>query len=501
MIEVEIPGVGTIEFPDGTPPETIKAVAAKAAKGTNLVEQVGTGTSEGIANMAGLPVDAMTGALNWAGDKTGLWGPIEEPFGGSESIEGLLDPFMADMPPQTRAQRIGRRVGQEVGATTVGAPVAGARSAGDFILNSASALGSGLAGGGMSELTDDPIANVVASLIGGALPVAGSFDLRSGPQAPSNARLKGVEDALWEKVKESEFRLSPRQAEEMKGAVSANAIDQRMNETLHPKGPGAVDEVYGLSQSPSLDEVAETRKAVNRAIPPGFDAVDEARVIKGVGRTIDNEMDEVAAAAKPSYRLENGVPVMTSDGGRGDIETWRDARDVSRQRMASEKLDRTLDRAERQAARSHNGGNVVNSQRQRIDAILNSPKESSVFKPNELEQMDEIVRGTRGTNAARLLGSISPVRGGAYAGGNLGMIGAAAGFSGGNPIVTGLAATPGIISAVARQIGETLTDRQIEKLSATIRNGGVPVSEKALTAGERAVLSTLLASQAANQTE
>ena len=36
----------------------------------------------------------------------------------------------------------------------------------------------------MSELTDNPIANIVASLVGGGLPVAGSFDLRSGPQAP-----------------------------------------------------------------------------------------------------------------------------------------------------------------------------------------------------------------------------------------------------------------------------------------------------------------------------
>jgi hypothetical protein len=459
---------------------------ARAAASTNLVEQVGTGTSEGIANMAGMPVDMLTKGINAVGGLAGM-SPIQNPVGGSESLKGLLDPFMSDVGPQTAAQRIGRRVGQDVGSGVVAGPVAGVSSLSGMGLNAAADAASGLAGGVTREGTDvlgikgagaDTI-NMIASLLAGGGVVAGAAARRPGPQAPSNEVLRAKEDELWDQVRGSNVRLTPNATQELKGNVSAKAYDMRMNPSLHgPEGPAAVDEIWNLPDRPSLYEVEEARRFIGQNTPAGYDKKPTARIMGGLKREVDDYLDSIP---------------------HPDAAIAKDARDVSRRRIASELLDRTLDRAERQAARANNGANVVNSQRQRIDAILNSPKSSASFKPSELQQMDEIVRGTSATNRMRLAGSISPTRGGAYAGGNLVMLGGAAGFSGGDPIVTALAATPGIISAIARQLGEKLTDQQITRLSATIRNGGVPVAGKTLTDGERAIVQALLANQAATQ--
>jgi hypothetical protein len=447
---------------------------ARAAASTNLVEQVGTGTSEGIANMAGFPVDMVTKGLNLI---PGV--DIQKPVGGSESLQGLLDPFMSDVGPQTAGQRIGRRVGQDVGAGAVAGPLAGVGSVGGMGLNAASDVASGLAGGATSEVTDDPTLNMIASLLAGGGVVAGAKANRVGPQAPSNEALRAREDDLWEQVRNSKVRLTPGASQDLKGSVSARAYDMRMRPSTHgPEATDAIDEVWSLPDRPSLYDVEEARRFIGTNTPAGYDKKPTARIMGGLKSEIDDYLDKIP---------------------HPDAEIAKDARDVSRRRIASEKLDRTLDRAERQAARSNNGGNVVNSQRQRIDAILNSPKESASFKPSEIGQMNDIVRGTKGTNAARLAGSISPLRGGAYAGGNLGMVGSAAGFSGGDPLITALAATPGVISAVARQLGEHMTDQQIQRLSATIRNGGVPVAGKTMTDGERAVVAALLAGRGANE--
>lgn len=496
MIEVALPDGRIIEFPDGTPPETMKAVAAKAAgpakPRTNLAEQVGTGISEGVAGMLGLPVDAVTGMFNRRvegvrqnarehGKPEPSLGPIDYPLGGSANVKDALSPFMSDEAPQTRPQRIGRRVGHDVGAGAVVAPVAGVASLGGLALNTAADAASGLAGGVTAEITDDPTINAIASLTAGLGTVGGAYALRGGPQAPTNNALRAREDALWQEVRDSNLRLSPRGSQTLKGNVSARAHEMRMKPSLHgPEATAAVDEVWSLGDRPTLYEIEEARRFIGENTPAGFDKASTARITTGLRREVDEFLDRIP---------------------HPDAQLARTARGVSRQRIASEKLDRTLDRAERQAARSHNGANVVNSQRQRLDAILNNPKERASYTADELAQMVAIVRGTRTTNTARWLGSISPSRGGAYAGGNLGVVGATAGISGGDPVMTALAATPGVISYIARQVGERLTDAQIQRLSATIRNGGVPLAGKTLSRNEQAVLSALLATQAADQTQ
>lgn len=80
---------------------------------TTAIGQVGTGLSEGVANVLGAPVDLMNAGLSLLGIDT------EKPFMGSKSIkEDVLEPLgVMEGPPQTTGDRFLRKAGQVVGET------------------------------------------------------------------------------------------------------------------------------------------------------------------------------------------------------------------------------------------------------------------------------------------------------------------------------------------------------------------------------------------------
>lgn len=438
---------------------------------TNLAEQVGTGTSEGIANVVGMPVDLMTAGLNKVGGMFGMQ-PIQQPVGGSESIKGLLDPFMSDVEPQTMAQRIGRRVGQDVGGSVVTGPLAGAPMG----MNVASALASGTAGGLTSEVTDNPIVNTIVSILAGMGPAAASKAMR--PDAvPTNAQLRAKAGSLYDQVENSPLKLSTRGGQTLKGNVSARMYDERMKPSLHPEAAAAVDEVWDMADRPTLWDVEQTRRFVNRNAIPA-DNPEKARLGGAIKREIDDFVDRAAP-------------------GHPDVEALKEARTTSRKYIASEGLDTAIAKAQRRAATSGSGGNEINTTRQNIRAILDNPKKAAGYTEAERKAMEDIVRGTTATNRLRQIGALSPDRGALpLMGGLVGAGGAGAAAMSGNVGTASLMMTPSVVGYVAKQLGEHLTDKQVQNLSRQIRYGGVPPA-KTLTEGERRVVAALLANQAA----
>lgn len=455
--------------------------AKAAAPQTTSIEQAATGTNEGIAAMAGLPVDVATSGINWVTDKFGM-APIENPVGGSESIEGLLAPFMSDVDPQTGGQRLARRVGQEVGAGAVAGPVAGIGSLGGALLNTVSSAASGLAGGGAAEMGANPTVQMIASLLGGMAPVGASYAMRAGPQAPSNQQLRTRAGELYDRVEESGVALSPRQAQELQGNVSDAVWRAGMDPPSQGRATSAVNRVYDANAftpdgtAPLMDVENARRFAGSNVMASNLTDDAEKRIGGTIRKEIDAYLDNLA-----------GQP-----GATQAVTDLQDARSTSRRYLASETLDNATLRASRRAATSGSGGNEINTARQNIRSILDSEAKSAGFTAPELAQMDEIVMGTRGTNLARGLGGMSPTKGALplMAGGATGAM-AGTGLVTGNPIAV-LAAAPSVIGYIAKTIGEELTDAQIRRLSATIRNGG-PVAGKALSEGEMAVARALIA--------
>jgi hypothetical protein len=447
-----------------------------AAQGqTNLIEQTGTGTSEGIANMAGMPVDLLTKGLNLIPGVN-----IQNPVGGSESIKRGLSPFMSKAEPQTTAQRIGRRVGQDVGAGAVAAPVAGVNSLAGLALNEGSNALSGLAGGAMSEVTDNPYANVLASLAGGSVLPSASY-LSRGNGAPSIADLKGKASGLYKQVKKSDYRLTPEQTQELQGNISARMYAEDMDPSLDIRAKRGVDRFYALSdQSPDgstkLNDLEKGRRFVGRKVIPSEEPGEQALGM-AMRDEFDKYIDKLAASPNPPE----------------DVLALKEARATTRRYKAAETVEKAFDKADLRASSTGIGGNDINAIRQNFRAILDSPKKAAGFNAEELVAMRRLVKGTRAANTARMLGAFAPQRGMFPGGFALAQTYAAG--STGNPIFM----APSAIGMVAQAIGEQITKKQAQNISALIRSGK-PV-DQALSAAERAVMAAVLSSQAAQQTQ
>src|SRR5690606_251659 len=96
------------------------------------ISQGMSGINEGIAAALGLPIDALTGAvnlttggMNWLGDLVGLPPEtsiprIDNPVGGSQWLRQFgEDQGLIRADPQTDAGAFWRRAGQSVGAASV----------------------------------------------------------------------------------------------------------------------------------------------------------------------------------------------------------------------------------------------------------------------------------------------------------------------------------------------------------------------------------------------
>lgn len=138
--------------------------------------------------------------------------------------------------------------------------------------------------------------------------------------------------------------------------------------------------------------------------------------------------------------------------------------------MKAAQINEKIVRAELRAASTNSGQNVGNAMRQRIADVLANPKLNRGYSPEELAQMDKIVRGTKVGNLARKIGNTFGGGGGlgALAAGGVGA--AAAGWPG------MLLAAPGFLG---KYIQNASTMRQIAKLDEMIRMNS-PLARKGL---------------------
>jgi hypothetical protein len=94
-------------------------------------------------------------------------------------------------------------------------------------------------------------------------------------------------------------------------------------------------------------------------------------------------------------------PVASAQGAADAIQN---ARDLAQRQFKTQALAEALNKAEIQAAKQGIGGNTENAARQRLAPLLD--KES--WSPDEFAQLNQMVRGTRLTNALREASRLSP---------------------------------------------------------------------------------------------
>lgn len=508
-------------------PEQKKALAIAAARlrlqqqkapQTSVPEQLGSGLNEGMAGFAGLPVDAATGAVNALVQRptfdskvsrtpdggfdlnltqTGMTPGIENPVGGSESLRGMMDPFISDAAPQSMPQRYARRIGQEAGfgvpaaLATAAIPGAGAAARANMPAfmgaSLAGDLGAGAAGQTAREIApDSAMADIVASMLGGGA-AAGAVSRMTpeyGP-TPTTAELKTKANDLWSAVKAAPATLTDDATDALKANIRGALPEGQMAELAYPQAYGMAGAADTL-KNPTIYDVEQTRRLIGDAVASN---PQESRV----GVTMKN------AIADYLDGLDNSA---VNGDVSGVVDDLAAARNTTSRVKRSEEIENAAMRGETRAATSGTGGNEVNAIRQNVRTIFDRERDltksgrRSGYSPEEMAAMGRVVMGSPGSNLARALGRFSPASGMLPAAfGATGLSGATAGLMTGNPIAALLAA-PSAVGMVAKGAAENMTQKDIARLLATIRSGGKLPASTARNASQLAIVEQLLSTAA-----
>ncbi|MDO9637611.1 MAG: hypothetical protein Q7J44_03620 [Pseudotabrizicola sp.] len=446
-----------------------QAQALEGPSVSSVAGNFGAGTQTGIAQMAGFPVDAVTGAINGVGEMTGMWGPIESPLGGSASIDAALQPFRANIPePQNTTERMARRVGEEVGASVVAAPVAMGSAAvraapGLFAgTEAASAIGSGAGAAIANEIAPGSTTAEIVGLLAGGVPAGYAAGRALGANGSDAVVRGGIEDQrmmaadAYAPVRADTRVLPQDSVDNFALGISNRMSAERINSRLQPSSSAVLDAIVADTANPMrIEDIENLRRLTESSIP-------------GTAAPADRRLAGIMKSEITDYLNNLNDPIADS---------LREGRDAHRRATAAQSIDDASTKAVRRAASTGSGGNEINAMRQNLRSILDNPRKARSFKPEELALMEQVVRGTGGQNALRSLSRLAPTSGGLSA-----MLG-----------VGGVMASPAValpimaITELAKAGGERSTRRVVDALMQSI------APDRVLKTGETGINSVVRA--------
>jgi hypothetical protein len=276
------------------------------------------------------------------------------------------------------------------------------------------------------------------------------------PKVPTVEELRAAADANYKTARGLGVELHPTSVANQADAVLTDLQGAGYRDYLTPKTFRALEELKNpVGTNATVADVEGVRRALNKA---AADPAESAAARKAI-----SAIDDYMASLTPADAAVNPHLV-------GDVaDALKEARGNYAAAMRAEEIAAAVKKAERQAGSAGSGTNIDNAMRQRIKTMLNNPKKLRGFSPEEVEQMEQIVRGTFTGNAARLLGKLAPsgVVSGALSGG--------AGLAAAGPV--GAVALP-TIGYAAKKAADILTARQIRQLSEAVRRrsplGSIP---------------------------
>jgi hypothetical protein len=412
MIEVELPDGRIIEFPDGTTPDVMKSVAAKAADSPQTqapVDVRGSGGGRGTALEAAL-IGARQGVTLGFGDEgnaavraAGDWlgNPFRrgdgQPFGESYDKRlaherTLLGQTEAENPKSMLGGEIAGSVmlpGGAVKATTVaGAAGKGALAAGAF----GGVAGAGNAEGGMGERAKGAATGAAfGSLFGagaGATAAVGTKAFRTAmgrvAKAPTVEGLKVAKNLAYKAVDDAGEVFSPG---ELQGMVKA------ANESIDGLG----------SYVPDVDKQTAAALTIlerNAKGPMTLGQLDKIR--QGLWKRLEAAPNEVGI-----HDAIDAIDDLVQSRG-ATSELMDAARLANAQFKKAELLENAFKKAQDQTSATGSGGNILNKYRQAVVRIVNDPKQARWFNADEIAAMQRVIDGNLTENMLRRVGKISP---------------------------------------------------------------------------------------------
>lgn len=437
----------------GDPNDGVDSFGERAGRTLNdMGRAAGAGLVRGAAGIADLPGAAFgAGATagSWLAESLGL-ADEGEAKGARSAVQGMAIQRMGDGSTARNALaditggasefRGNTTAGQYAG--TVGEFLPGAFGGGGAVRNALTygvvpGLASEAAGQATEGTAAEPWARTIAPIIAGG--VAGLATRPKGPQAPTKADQRAQAEGLY-------------RAGDARPGADATAVSDLAKQ---------VDaELLALNiKTPTGRIVADGN--VKKFLDVMDDYAGQDMTPEQM-QTVRRMLQDAAGSADPQdRRIGAALLGKFDDWRRQHVPEYDQADKIYGRMKRADDVDFRIEKAERRAASSGTGGNSVNTARQNIRQILDDPKKQRGYSEDELIAMERIVRGSPVVNTLRLGGRLSPTSGA------LPLIGSIAG-TGLNPLAG--AAMMGATYAM-KSGAEALTNRQINNLSAMIRNG------------------------------
>lgn len=458
MIEIEGPDGVIYEFPEGTSEDTMRTALMQVYGQPqqpspdpgifDYAAQAGAGSQSGIASMLGFPVDAVNSAIGGVGELTGLWETADRPFLGSEMINDWMAPIRADVPePSTAGLRMARRIGEEVGASAVSAPLAlasaPARPLAAAGVELASALGSGTGAAIANEVAPDSVTAEIIGALAGGLP-AGMVASRALGMGGTDAVIRGgideqraIADDAYGMVRADQRTLPADSTFNLGLDIDHRMAQERINPRLQPGASAVRDAIVDdVMQPMRIEDMENLRRLTQQGLSATASPADQR--LAGIMR------DQIT-----EYLDNIGDPVS---------DALVEGRNAHRRASAAQTVADASTRAARRAASTGSGGNEINAMRQNLRGILDNPRRARSFTAAEREMMDQIVTGNTPQNLMRRFSRFSPSSGGLSA--MMGMAGMMASPAATIPVA--------LVAEASKAMGERETRRVIDALMQSI---------------------------------
>jgi hypothetical protein len=278
--------------------------------------------------------------------------------------------------------------------------------------------------------------------------------------APSAADLKAESGKLFQAVDQSGVTVDTPKFSQFVQNIVSQAKKDRINPNLDPKATaayeeliGALDDVQKNGGSLTISDLHTLRQVAQRAAvsSEGRDAMFANRIVDG----LDNFVSQSGNMRLPPNRLGSGAPAGGNELLKA-ISTWSRSRRVGM-------IEEAVYRAQNTASGFENGLRIE------FRRLLQNKKTRALFTKAEIQEIEKVANGTAASNALRLIGTL-----GFDLGGRNGL-GGVAGLLTGNAMGGPLGALAvGAVGFAGRKGGQALTRRAADRAARVVATPNIP---------------------------
>jgi hypothetical protein len=392
---------------------------------------------EKLATYLGVDPEKTAALKNAVEAVTSRIGPLAGPSSadiqkGVEDVTGKL------YEPKTTAGQYAQTVGEFLPAAATGPGGLVKRVVTQAVVP---ALASEAAGQVTEGTAAEPYARIAGALAGGAAPL-----LTAAKKAPLAVQeIKDAGSSAYKSPAVAAVKFDPAAV----SAVADNAVSAlkraKLNERLAPQTHALLEDlktpVSGAAHT--VEDFETTRQLLGDLAGKFSDPVEQKAATQAI-KFLDNYRANVPTGHVLAGDANLANQIITN--GRADYAAAKTA----------EKVSEKIRNADLQAGSTYSGGNLNNATRQKLRPLLTSKSQGRGLTPDELQTIEDTVRGSAAGNVLRATGKFL---GG---GGGLGMLGSsAAGHAVAGPF--GAFAAPAV-GFVTKKIGDKITRANADKI-------------------------------------